>query len=70
MSLKARVTVQEARREVGRELGMRRKVYRRWVESGRMGQQDANHRRLAMAAAYALLGELDGDQCVDVEIDS
>lgn len=44
-----------ARREVGREIGLRRNVYPKWVASGRMKQGEADAHLDAMTKAYAIL---------------
>jgi hypothetical protein len=43
------------RKEVGREIGMRRSVYPKWVTSGRMKQAEADEHLDAMTRAYAIL---------------
>lgn len=40
---------------VGREIGMRRGVYPKWVEQGRKTQAEADAEIAAMEAAYATL---------------
>lgn len=40
---------------VGREIGLRRNVYPKWVASGRMKQQDADREIAAMEAVLATL---------------
>ena len=47
-------------KEVGREISLRRNVYRRWVEQNRMTQTDADLRIRNMEFAYEiLLGQRD-----------
>lgn len=43
---------------VRREVSMRRRVYPRWVESGKMTQQEANRQIEAMEAVQATLQSL------------
>ncbi len=45
---------------VGREIGLRRNVYPKWVASGRMKQQDADREIAAMEAVLATLKGLEG----------
>ncbi len=45
---------------VGREIGLRRNVYPKWVASGRMKQQDADREIRAMEAVLATLKGLEG----------
>ena len=45
-------------RAVGRELGMRRSVYPKWVRAGRMSQGEAEFQIQAMDAAYETLKRL------------
>ncbi len=51
-------SLQDQIREVGRELGMRRNVYPKWVAAGRMTQAQADKQLGAMDAAYATLKAL------------
>ena len=44
---------------VGRELGLRRNVYPKWVASGRMNQADADREIAAMEAVLATLKRLE-----------
>lgn len=46
-----RVTLQQQVQELGRELGMRSRVYASWVRSGRMNEQTANEQTDRMKAA-------------------
>ena len=54
----APVSLQDQLRCVGRELGMRRTVYPRWVRDGKKDQADADREIRAMAAVYETLKEL------------
>lgn len=45
-------------KEAGRELGMRRATYPKWVKSGRMTQAEADQRIAGMDAIYATLKQL------------
>ena len=49
------VSLQEQVREVGREVGMRKNVYPKWVAAGRLTQAQADKQIAAMEAAYATL---------------
>lgn len=42
-------------KEVGREIGMRKNVYPKWVAAKRMSQADMDRRIATMEAAYATL---------------
>jgi hypothetical protein len=44
---------------VGRELGLRRRVYPKWIASGRMKQDDADREIAAMEAVLATLKDLE-----------
>ena len=44
-----------ARREVGREIGIRKNAYRNWVERGTLRQADADAQMARMNKAYELL---------------
>jgi hypothetical protein len=50
-------TREELIRCVGRELGMRRAAYPKWVKSGRMKQEDADHEIACMDELYKMLKE-------------
>lgn len=41
--------------EVGKELGMRKGVYAKWVASGRMAQEDSDRQIARMDAVYKTL---------------
>ncbi len=45
-------------KSVGREVGMRKNVYPKWVRSGRMTQEQADQEQAAMEEAYGFLREL------------
>ena len=47
---------------VRREVGMRRRVYPRWVASGKMTQEEADRQVEAMEAVQATLEQLRDDQ--------
>lgn len=49
------VSIQDQIKCVGREIGMRRGVYPKWVEAGRKTQAEADAEIAAMEAAYATL---------------
>jgi len=44
-------------RDVGRELGMRRTMYPKWIAAGRMKQDDADQRLACADALYRFLKE-------------
>jgi hypothetical protein len=48
-------TTKELISAVGRELGMRKRAYPRWVETGRMTQIEADHQLECMDTLYAML---------------
>lgn len=50
-------TREEVLREIGRELAKRREVFPRWVEAGRLTQQQADDRIACMQAGYDWLRE-------------
>ena len=52
------VSLDDQIKSVGRELGMRRATYPRWVKSGRMTQDEANREIERMDAVYATLKAL------------
>ncbi len=54
------IPLAEQIRCVGREIGLRRNVYPKWVASGRMKQQDADREIAAMEAVLATLKGLEG----------
>lgn len=45
-------------KEVGREIGMRRGVYPKWVAANRLSQEEVDQRIAAMEAVYATLKSL------------
>jgi hypothetical protein len=47
----------EAIKEVGREIGLRKNIYPRWVKSGRMTEVEAAQHLVAMINAYNFLKE-------------
>lgn len=47
---------------VGREIGLRRRVYPRWVAEKRMTQADADHELAAMEAVLDTLKKCDAEQ--------
>jgi hypothetical protein len=49
------VTIDDMIRDAGRELGMRRAVYPKWVQSNRLSQEKADHQIACMDAIYAQL---------------
>lgn len=50
-----RASLAEQIAEVGRELGLRKGVYPKWVESGKLSQALADRQITCMEAAYATL---------------
>ena len=48
-------TIQEQLAAARREVAMRRRVYPRWVESGRMSQHTADHEMACMVAIVETL---------------
>lgn len=56
---RARLTA--ARKEVGRELGLRKAVYKTWVRNGRLSREDAVAQYFAMDDVYAILKRLESD---------
>lgn len=52
------VPLSEQIREVGREVGLRRNVYPRWVAQKRLTQADADRQIANMEAAYQTLKQL------------
>lgn len=53
-----RTTLAQQIRDVGRELGMRRSCYPRWVATGKMAQAEADLQLACMEDVYALLKQL------------
>lgn len=53
------VTLKEQLKAVGREVGMRRSAYPKWVNAGRMSQTKADIELAAMSAAYNTLKRLE-----------
>jgi hypothetical protein len=51
-------TLDEQIRDIGRELGMRRSCYPRWVASGKLKKETADHQIACMEDVYALLKSL------------
>lgn len=49
------MTIDEQIKAVGREIGMRKNVYPRWVANGKMTQAKADHEIAAMEAALVTL---------------
>lgn len=60
-------TLSEQVREVGREIGLRRTVYPRFVENKRMTQEVADKHRTDLEAAYATLKRLRDLTVEDIE---
>lgn len=48
--------------EVGRELGMRKGVYAKWVQSGRMTQEDSDKHIARLDAVYKTLKWLEANR--------
>ena len=46
------ISLKDQLRCVGRELGLRRNVYPKWVAKGRMTQEKADHEIATMEAVY------------------
>jgi hypothetical protein len=57
----AKATLAEQRAEIGRELGIRRNVYPKWVTDGRLSQALADRQIDCMDAAYETLKWLEGN---------
>jgi hypothetical protein len=55
------VSLADQIRAVGREVGMRRSTYAKWVKSGRMTQHEADRELAAMESVYQTLKELQRD---------
>jgi hypothetical protein len=55
---KPRIPLSEQIAEVGREVGLRRKVYPRLVGKGQLARADADHHLARMSAALASLRRL------------
>lgn len=52
------VSLADQIKEAGRELGMRRATYSKWVKGRRMSQAEADQRIAGMDAIYATLKKL------------
>lgn len=61
------ITLDEQIRCVGRELGLRRNVYHRFVSSKKLTQQQADHELDAIAAVYDTLKALKADPLTDAQ---
>jgi hypothetical protein len=57
--LMTEITLKEQIAEVGRELGMRKNVYKKWVTSGRMSQAESDLHIARLDAAYRTLKALE-----------
>lgn len=55
-------TIEDQIREVGREIGLRKAVYPKWVAAGRLTQADADAHLGKLGAAYATLKWIDKHQ--------
>ena len=53
------ITLHQQIEAVRRELQMRRRVYRRWVETGKLIQSEADYQIAAMEAVLETLKKLD-----------
>jgi hypothetical protein len=60
MMRKQKTTLDQQIRDVGRELGMRRSCYPKWVATGRLTQAEADHQIACMDDIYTLLKSLKG----------
>ena len=49
------ITLDEMRGELAREVAMRKKVYPRWIELGKINEYDANLQLLKMQACLAYI---------------
>lgn len=58
----ADITLDDQIKCVGREIGLRRAVYPRFVLSKKLTQDEANHQLACMEAVYATLKRLKGEQ--------
>jgi len=54
-----RPTIKELKASIGRELGMRRRCYPKWVASGRMKQEQADHEIACMDELYKLISGME-----------
>lgn len=52
------ITIDQQITAAKREVGMRRRVYSRWVENGKMKQAEADHQIAAMEAIVVTLEEV------------
>jgi hypothetical protein len=57
MPIPASITLDQQIEAVAREIGMRARVYPRWVASNKMSQAKADHEQAAMRAVLATLQE-------------
>lgn len=53
------VTLKDQIAEVGREVGLRRSVYKRWIAAGRLKQEDADRQLARMEAALWTLKQVE-----------
>ena len=58
MSKEVAVTFQEAVSEVKRELAIRKRFYPKWINSGRLKEEDATRQIARMQAALHIMNEL------------
>lgn len=56
------ISIEDQIKEVARELAMRRRVYPRWVNDGRMTQAEADRKWEAMKAAHDTLLKLKAEE--------
>lgn len=55
------ISLKEQVRCVGRELGLRRNVYPKWIAKGRMTQEQADREIATMEAVYETLKRLEAE---------
>lgn len=53
------IPIEEQIKEIKREIGMRERVYPRWIEQKKLKQVDAEHHMAAMRAALDTLREVE-----------
>lgn len=58
----AKATLAEQIAEVGRELGLRRGVYPKWIEAGKLSQALADRQIACLDAAYRTLKWLESNE--------
>lgn len=61
------ITLKDMTKEIGRELGMRRSLYPKWVAAKRMSQDEADTRIAVMDAVYQTLKNFEAVAAVTLE---